>query len=255
MIVRLAALAVCLAGALTAACTNPFVPQYEYEEQVYLSVDGHATVVIDASLPALVALRGVKINPSGAGVDRTSVRKVLEAAGCRVDSVSRLWERQGRQFVQIQVSADALQRLSDCGLLAWSKYSLAPIEDDGLGYLQSIGPPTPGDPGNVVWQGTELVAFKMHLPSRIRFQNVKRLDGSNGTTERGNILTWEQRLSDRRAGVPVAIVVKMDGTSILNTTLLIFAGAFVAAVLVLVSIIWWVVRKGKARKLANWKPR
>ena len=93
----------------------------------------------------------------------------------------------------------------------------------------------------------------MHLPSRIRFQNVKRLDGSNGTTERGNILTWEQRLSDRRAGVPVAIVVKMDGTSILNTTLLIFAGAFVAAVLVLVSIIWWVVRKGRARKLTNWK--
>jgi hypothetical protein len=53
--------------------------------------------------------------------------------------------------------------------------------------------------------------------------------------------------------VPLAIVVKMDGTSILNTTLLIFAGAFVAAVLMLVSIIWWVVRKGRARKPGNWK--
>jgi hypothetical protein len=247
MIVRFAVLAACLAGVLTAACTNPFVPHYEYEEQVYLSVDGHATVVVDASLPALVALRGLKIDPSGAGTDRTTIREVLEAARCRVDSVSRLWERLDRKFVQIQVSADAVQRLSDCALLAWSKYSLAPIEEQGLGYLQSIGPATPADPGKVAWQGTELVAFKLHLPSRIRYQNVKRLDGSNGTSERGNILTWEQRFSDRRAGVPVAIVVNMDGTSILNTTLLIFAGAFIAAVLVLLSIIWWVVRKGRAR--------
>ena len=51
------------------------------------------------------------------------------------------------------------------------------------------------------------------------------------------------------AGVPLAMVVHMDATSILHTTLWLFAGAFVAAVIVLVGIIWWVVRRRKPR---NW---
>jgi hypothetical protein len=52
-----------LAVALTAACSNPLGPKYEYEEQLYLGVDGAATVVIDSSLPALVVLRGLAIDP------------------------------------------------------------------------------------------------------------------------------------------------------------------------------------------------
>ena len=247
---RFVKLAACALVGLTAACSNPFVPHYEYEEQLYLKVDGRATVVVDTSLPALVALRGLPIDPvGGAGTDRASIRKVVESAKCRVDSVSRLWERQGRQFVQIQVSADQVSELSQCGLLAWSSYSLTPMPEDALGFKQSIGPPRAGDPGRITWTGEELVAFKLHLPSRIRFQNVKRLDGTNGNTERGNILTWEQRLTDRRAGVPIAIVVTMDGTSILHTTLWLFAGAFIAAVIVLVGIIWWVLKRKKPR---NW---
>ena len=135
MIARLARLAACARrGAVTAACTNPFVPHYEYEEQVYLSVDGRATVVIDASLPALVALRGLAIDPSRDAADRSRRRfaRVVEAAHCRVDSVSRLWTRQGRRFVQVQVTADDVRQLSACGLLAWSSYALAPIEGEGL---------------------------------------------------------------------------------------------------------------------------
>ena len=45
MIVRFLRLAVCVAAAtMLGACANPFAPQYEYEEQVYVSVDGGATV-------------------------------------------------------------------------------------------------------------------------------------------------------------------------------------------------------------------
>jgi hypothetical protein len=43
--------------------------------------------------------------------------------------------------------------------------------------------------------------------------------------------------------------VRMDATSILHTTLWLFAGAFAAAVLLLVVVIWMVVRRG--RKLAK----
>jgi hypothetical protein len=97
----------------------------------------------------------------------------------------------------------------------------------------------------VNWDGSELVAFKLHLPSRIYDHNVRRIeDNEPGDIDRGNILTWEQRLADRRAGAPVTMDVKMDPTSILFTTLWLFAGAFTAAVIALGSIVWWVKRRG-----------
>lgn len=247
--VRVAVLAFVVAT-MTTACANPFAPQYEYEEQVYLSVDGSATVVVDSSFAALVALRGAVLDPAIAtAADRNVVRSVVTKAGCTVDSVSRFWTRHDRRFVQIQVSAQHVRELSSCKLLAWSTYSLDSIEGDELQYQQNVGSPAPGDPGSVNWAGDELVAFKAHLPSRITYQNVKLLTGENGTTERGNILTWAQTLTDRRAGKPVSMSVKMDRTSILHTTLTLFAGAFAGAVALLVLIIWMVIRKGKTAKL------
>ena len=250
MIARLARLAACFAAmAVIAACTNPLAQQYEYEEQLYLKVDGRATVVVDASLIALVALRGAAIDPAIDGAtDRDAIRRLFEAPNCRVENVSRFWERRGRRFVQVRVAADDVRQLSSCGVLSWSTYSLAPFGEDGLRYQQAVGAPAPTPAAEQLktnWDGSEIVAFRLHLPSRIRDHNVKRLDGENGTQERGNILTWPQRLADRRAGIPVVMRVDMDSTSILNTTLWIFGGAFAGAVAVLVLIIWLVIRRGR----------
>lgn len=243
---RLATLAACLlAVALAVACSNPLGPQYEYEEQLYLSVDGGAEVVVDSSLAALAALRGAPIAPATfETVSRDDIRRVYEAAKCPVDTVGRLWRRSGRRFVQVRISTDDVRTLSGCGLLAWSTYTLTRT-DAGLRYQQTVGGATAGDPGQVNWTGRELVAFKLHLPSRIRNHSVKLLDGSNGTVERGNILTWEQTLTDRRGGKPIEMSVDMDATSILNTTLWLFGGAFAAAVLVLMMAIWLTIRRGR----------
>jgi hypothetical protein len=62
--------------------------------------------------------------------------------------------------------------------------------------------------------------------------------------QRGNILAWEQHLSDRLAGQPVAIEVRMESQSILYRTLWLFAAAFAAAVLVLLAGVWLLLRKG-----------
>jgi hypothetical protein len=125
----------------------------------------------------------------------------------------------------------------------------APKDESGLlRYQQIVGPPIgPKDAKTLApWDGSEVVAFKLHAPSRVTFHNVKRLeDGENGEVGRGNILTWEQRLSDRLAGVPIEMVVEMESTSILNTTLWVFGGAFGAAVLVLVALIWLAIRRGR----------
>jgi hypothetical protein len=247
--VAIFALAAAIAGA---ACSNPFAPQYEYEEQVYLSIDGRASVVIDTSFDALVALRGAAIDPAIASADREGVRRLVTAAGCSVESVSRFWTRRGRRFVQIQVAADHVRRLPACPLLAWSKYSLDAIDGGGLRFVQEVGPAAPGAGQPVVnWAGDEVVAFKVHLPSRITYQNVKLLTGENGNTERGNILTWAQTLADRKAGKPLSMRADMEGRSILHTTLWLFAGAFAAAVLLLVTIIWLVIRKGRKSTLGT----
>jgi hypothetical protein len=251
MFVRFASRAMLVIACVSmSACSTswwPFGAHYEYEEQLYLSVDGRATVVIDASLPALVVLRGLPIDSSpSSSIDRDGIRRALESAGCQVDSVSRLWTRSGRRFVQIQIAVADVRQPQSCGLLAWSSYSLTPIAPDGLEFQQTVRPARQILAANAEgWDGTELVAFKLHAPSRIRYQNIKRLDGTNGTFERGNILTWEQRLKDCLAGTPVAMDVRMDATSILHTTLWLFAGAFAAAVLLLVVVIWMVMRKGR----------
>ncbi len=78
-----------------------------------------------------------------------------------------------------------------------------------------------------------------HLPQRPRRRHQRA-----AADERGNILAWEQHLSDRLEGQPVDIHVEMESQSILTRTLWLFAGAFIAAVLVLIALVWWTMQRG-----------
>lgn len=229
-------------------CSNPLARQYEYDEQTYLEVDGSATVVLAASVPALVALRGMPLDPApNARIETDGVRQAFIDAGCDVQRVSRPWRRSGRRFVQVRIAVEDVRRAGACGPLAWSTYVFE-AGDGRITYKQTVGAPAAASPGNVNWNGQELVGFKLHLPSRVLEHNVRRLeDNEPGSLERGNILTWEQRLTDRRAGTPIAMEVVTDEESILYQTMYLFAGAFVAAVLLLLTIIWLVIRRGRVR--------
>lgn len=236
---------------LAGGCGSPLGREYEYEEQLYLSVDGSATVIVSGSIPALVALRGLPLDPEPAArVSRQDVRDVFQRAGCDITSAGQPWRRHGRRFVQVRIETHDVRTLSNCRALAWSSYAFGP-GDEGAGtlrYRQVVGEPATGDPGDVNWNGREVIGFKLHIPSRIQYHNVKRLeDGENGEAERGNILTFEQRLADRRAGVPIEMDVVMGSESILYRTLTLFAGAFLAAVVVLGLVIWLTVRRGRKR--------
>jgi hypothetical protein len=233
---------------LAVACGRPFGREYEYEEQLYLNVDGSATVIVNASVAALVALRGLPLDPSiSARVDPLQIRTMYEAMRCRVSRIGQPWYRHGRRFVQVRLSADDVNRLSECAPLGWSTYRFS-RGDGSIEFDQKVGPPAPVQTPRVNWTGEELVAFRMHLPSKILYHNVRRLaDNSTGDVERGNILTWEQRLVDRRAGAPIDMRAIMEPESILYRTLWLFAGSFVAAVAVLAGLIWWTIRKGRKR--------
>lgn len=240
--------ALLLAVTLTAACggSSVFGKRYEYEEDLTLDLDGSATLTINASIPALVALRGLDLDQSDSRVDRDKIRAAYESHVSDVTRVSRPWRRKGRSYVQIRVRTEDVRRLSEAAPFAWSQYELVANGGEHT-YRQTVGRSAlkPGTLTNVGWDGSELVAFRLHLPSRIIEHNSRDVETDETTSvQRGNIVAWEQHLADRLEGTPVTIVARISSHSILYRTLWLFAGAFGAAVLVLCAFIWLAVRRG-----------
>lgn len=221
--------------------------EYEYEEDITLAVDGSATINVNASLASLAVLRGLPldVNPR-VKFEPDAVRAAFEAAGCSVTRVSSTpWIREGRRFVQIRMDLANIRDAAKCGVLGWSTYFFG--EENGLlAYRQTVGMPAGKDIKGLNWKGTELVGFKLHLPSKIQSHNVRDIDTHEPVPpERGNILTWEQKLSDRRIGTPLVMEMTMERDSILYRTMWLFAGAMAAAVIVMGGLIAWTVRRGK----------
>lgn len=248
-------LLVAVASAVAGACGGAgglFGRQYEYEEDVYLDLDGSATVMVNASLAALDALHGLDLPlEESSRIDRDAVRAAFDSPVAHVTRVSRPWHRRGRRFIQVRLDVPDIRLLSKATTFSWAEYQLA-RDATRTTFREVVRGDKRQVPSNAGWTGAELVAFKLHLPSRIFFHNVRDLGtGQTGDVERGNILRWEQRLSDRLAGVPLEMEVRMDSQSILYRTLGLFAGAFVAAMLVMAGIIWWTIRREKRRAQAQ----
>lgn len=220
-------------------CRALGVRQYEYDERVDLSLDGSAIVDVNASIPALVALRGATLDTAPeARLDRQAIARLYQGPGSTIRQLSA-FRRHGRRFVHVQIEVSDIQQLSKSAPFSWSRYLLE-RQDQAYRFLQDVGPAAGKPVGDVGWRGDELVAFRIHLPSRIQFHN------SPDDIERGNILVWEQSLKDRLAGAPLRLEARMDTQSILYRTLWLFGGTFAAAVALLAIIVWWVRRKGRS---------
>jgi hypothetical protein len=214
------------------------VHHYEYDEVVDLSLDGSAVIDVSASLAAMVALHGATFNVDPeARFDRQAIRKLYEGPGVTVTEIDG-FRRHGRRFFHVRLVAPDIRQISRVAPLSWSRYALDRLDRE-YRFAHDVGAPVRGSVGDVGWTGDELVAFRLHLPSRINFNNSSEF-------ERGNILVWEQTLRDRLAGVPLHMEARMDRTSILYRTLWLFAGTFFAAIAALGIIIWWVGRKGRS---------
>jgi hypothetical protein len=256
---KAALLAVAIAAAAVASACNGrlFGKQYEYEEDLYLSIDGSATLVVNASIPALVALRGLALDASATATpDLAKIRAAYESPVSRVTRVSPPWRRGGRRFVQVRVATTDVRKLSDVAPLSWSRYQLGQQGGHHV-FEQHVGASAlrPGTLQNVGWKGKEVVGFRLHLPSRIIWHNSRDLEtGEPRSYSRGNILAWEQHLADRLDGAPLHIKVVMESQSILYRTLWLFGGAFAAALAVLAFLIWFTMRKGTPEEEATTEP-
>jgi len=229
-----------VAAAACGGATSLF-RQYEYEEEIYLSLDGSATVYVNSSLAALNALRGTsfEVSPT-ARVDTGAVRAYYSSPTTRVSRVSQS-RRNGRRYVHVRLDVDDVRRLGEVAPFAWSAYALQ-HDGDRFIYRQTVGQSADGDARAAGWNGRELVAFRLHLPSKIRYHNTRR-------EVRGNILEWEQPLADRLRSVPLELEARMDTQSILYRTLWLFGATFVAVAVAFVVVIWWVMRRGKTDRV------
>src|SRR5262245_17832261 len=227
-----------MVGLIGSACG--VLPQkYEYEEEIYLRLDGSATVNVNASVASLVALRGVDLplDPK-ARLDRDRVRSLFQIPGSPPPLLT-LSRRGGRRFVHISIEAPDIRQLQRQRMFAWSTYRFD-RESDNFVYHQRVGAPAGTSATGLDWTGDEQVVFKIHIPSEIPYHNAP-----SRKTERGNILRWEQPLAARLKGEPLDVEVRMERESILYSTLLLFGITIVAAAMTFGLVIWWVVRRGR----------
>jgi hypothetical protein len=229
-------------------------PGYEYEEDLALRLDGSATLTVNASVQALAALHGLHLDSdprSRADVLKSEARAAFTSPYSEVTGVS-VWTKSGRRFVGVRLRVPDVRQLSKAAPFAWSAYDLHEEGDLAI-YRQTVTGKGSSDP-DAGWRGDELIAFRLHLPARIRFHNSRDFrTGAVRDIGRGNILTWEQTLRDRLAGKPIAwsgdhragvMEAHMDRESILYRTLWLFGIAFAAAIVVIAGLIWLTVRRG-----------
>jgi hypothetical protein len=259
---RAAAVAIVLA-ALVTACNGgsgllgPLSTEYEYEEDLKIGLDGSATLIVNASIPALVALRGLPLNTELAARGDQLKNQIRDLYASDVTRVGRIgnWTRHGRRYVGIHLTVSDIRALPKVAPFSWARFEL---REDGeqVVFRETLSKPAaaPGALAKAGLTGDEIVAFRLHLPARIRHQNAHYLDRPDSRpASRGNILTWEQRLGQRLEGQPIAYAedrtpdvmeVRMDRQSILYRTLWLFGLAFLAALLVIAGLIWLTMRRG-----------
>ena len=231
---RLAFALLLIASLASIACGSVIARKYEYEEEIFLALDGSATVYVNASVPALVALRGVALplDPR-ARLDRTVVRDLYESAVSHVASVTTS-RREGRRYVHLRLTVPDVRRLGEAPPFAWSKYQYHEQEGQ-YEFTQTVGAAANQSVGKVGWDGTELMAVRLHLPSKVTFH-----DSPSKKVERGNIVVWEQNLAERQKGAPLAITARMETQSILFRTLALFGAMGVLVVITFIAAIWYV---------------
>jgi hypothetical protein len=221
----------------TVACSGAGFRQYEYEEELYLGLDGTATLYVNSSVEALAALRGARFDPAAKSIDRAAVREYFSSPATRVSRTTTS-RRRNRTYIHVRIDVDDIGQLPQAKPFSWSSYKLASAGqsvtfDQEVGFPASLAAPPASN-----WRGDEIVAFRVHVPSKVEFHNA----GSDNL-KRGNILVWEQSLADRLRGEPLKLEVRMGSQSILYSTLWLFAGMIVAVALTFVAIIAWVVRR------------
>jgi hypothetical protein len=214
--------------------------QYEYEEDIHLSLDGTATVYVNGSLAAFEALRGAPFASDRSGrLDRRRIQEFFSTPVTRFQRATTS-RRGGRRFVHVRIDVQDIRRLSEAAPFAWSTYQFY-REGDLYVFRQVLGGDQVKkveDVGDEAWTGRELVAFRVHVPSKITYHNT-----APENLKRGNILVWEQTLEERRRGTALVLDARMQKQSILYRTLSLFGTMLAVVGSMFGLLVWWILRQ------------
>ena len=231
MLPRLAA-ALLLAAALRGCLT------YEYEHEFWLRVDGSGTVNVTGRPALWTAFKGLgrPEDPEGTAT-MESARALFERSGLRVKRVT-LTRRRGQSYLFVSADFADVGRLSytpafpDLRLSLWREGGRLQLEGS---WQRPLDTPEIGGRDR-----DGLMAVRFHLPSKV-YSHRNAAEG----VERGNILAWRQDTAAALDGGRLDLGAEMDERSILVSTVLLFAGAVVLAVLLLALGLWAIVRRGR----------
>ena len=232
---RLAFALVLIAVLASIACGNVIARKYEYEEEIFLALDGSATVYVNASVPALVALRGVALplDPR-ARLDRTVVRDLYETPVSqrrqRHDVAPRRPPLRAPAHRPCPTSAGSARRRR----LRGQPIAIA-SRTGTFEFAQTMRRRPAKRWATSDGTASELMAVRLHLPSKVTFHN-----SPSRRIERGNIVVWEQPLAERSKGTPLEVQARMETESILFRTLALFGAMGVLVVLTFIAAIWFV---------------
>jgi hypothetical protein len=230
MIPRLAA-ALLLATALRGCLT------YEYEHEIWLQVNGSGTVNVTGRPALWTAFKGMPLDENDPDAMKKAARDLFERSGLRVKRIT-VTTRRGHLYLFVSADFEDVNRISytpafpdlrvglrrEGGRLMLDGSWQRPIEALLGGESDREG----------------LMAVRFHLPSKV-YGHRRAADG----VERGNILGWRQETAGALDGGRLEFGAEMDERSILSSTVMLFAGAVVLAVLLLALGLWAVVRQGR----------
>src|SRR5262245_47927141 len=155
----------------TVACSGAGFRQYEYEEELYLGLDGTATLYVNSSIEALAALRGAAFDPAAKSVDRATLHEYFSSPSTRV-SRTTISRRRNRTYIHVRIDVDDISRLPQSMPFSWSSYKLASA-GQSVTFDQEVGRPAAvAAPPSINWSGDETVAFRVHVPSKVEFHNA-----------------------------------------------------------------------------------
>ena len=230
MLPRLAA-AILLVTALRGCLT------YEYEHEIWLQVDGSGVVNVTGRPGLWTAFKSLPLDESDPDAMKAAARKLFADSGLEVRRVT-VTKRRGHRYLFVSATFTDVNRISYTPAFPDLRVGLR-REDGRLIMDGSWQRPIEALPGGEK-DGDGLMAVRFHLPSKV-YSHRRAADG----VERGNILGWRQETAAALEGGRLDFGATMDERSILSSTVMLFAGAVVLAVVLLSVALWAVVRQGR----------
>jgi hypothetical protein len=205
---------------------------YEYEEEVFLEVDGSGAIRMSGSEAAIEALHHV---------DGKHATSLFDADGVEVVS-SRETERDRRKFIHVEARFGAWEDLCAAPVFQGRSCRLVSSED-GLELDLSLASPREAAPERLDPQA--LLALRYHFPSTIHYHN------SPGGIERGNILAWKRTFREHFAGRPLDVEVRFDRRTVLAAAVSILGLSLGLVLASLGTALVLMVRKGRRQLRAE----